>query len=241
MRSIFFVILLNITYKTQAFDWNALWQTPDQKAHVLMNKSQFAQAEATFDNPEWKALAAFRAGHYKKAATLYAQLKNNDYNRGNALAHAGQLEAAIQAYDKALARNPNDQDAIFNRNIVTELLKKQQKQDQDKQQKQFDNKSNNRTENNQEQQDKKQEAQNKENQQDQQNSANPQKKQEKNEQGKNKKDIKSTSKSKQESNLSPEEQEQQQAKKQWLKLIPDDPGGLMREKFLRDYLRRQQG
>ena len=239
MKSFFYlfsIISLSLSSQSWAFDWNELWKTPDQKAHVLMNKSQFAQAEATFDNPDWKALAAFRAGHYKKAATLYAQLKNNDYNRGNALAHAGQLEAAIQAYDRALANNPNNQDAMFNRKIVEELLKKQQKQkqNQDKQQKQFDNKSNNKTENNQEQQ-------NKENQQDQKNSANPQKKQEKNEQGKNKKDIKSTSKSKQESNLSPEEQEQQQAKKQWLKLIPDDPGGLMREKFLRDYLRRQQG
>jgi Ca-activated chloride channel family protein len=35
--------------------------------------------------------------------------------------------------------------------------------------------------------------------------------------------------------------EKQQAKEQWLRLIPDDPGGLMREKFLRDHLRRQRG
>ena len=35
--------------------------------------------------------------------------------------------------------------------------------------------------------------------------------------------------------------EKQQAKEQWLKLVPDDPGGLMKEKFLRDYIRRQRG
>ncbi|HAU1251031.1 TPA: hypothetical protein F8R87_14655, partial [Legionella pneumophila] len=36
-------------------------------------------------------------------------------------------------------------------------------------------------------------------------------------------------------------QEKQLAKEQWLRLIPDDPGGLMREKFLRDHLRRERG
>ncbi|SCX92676.1 Ca-activated chloride channel family protein, partial [Legionella micdadei] len=40
---------------------------------------------------------------------------------------------------------------------------------------------------------------------------------------------------------SAEELEKQQAKEQWLRLIPDDPGGLMREKFLRDHLRREGG
>ncbi|MGQ3891598.1 tetratricopeptide repeat protein [Legionella sp. CNM-4043-24] len=38
-----------------------------------------------------------------------------------------------------------------------------------------------------------------------------------------------------------EDREKQQAKEQWLRLIPDDPGGLLREKFLRDYMRRQNG
>lgn len=31
-----------------------------------------------------------------------------------------------------------------------------------------------------------------------------------------------------------------QAKEQWLRLIPDDPGGLLREKFWRDHMQRQQ-
>lgn len=37
------------------------------------------------------------------------------------------------------------------------------------------------------------------------------------------------------------DKEKQQANEQWLQLIPDDPGGLLREKFLRDHLRRQRG
>ncbi len=37
------------------------------------------------------------------------------------------------------------------------------------------------------------------------------------------------------------QREKEQAKEQWLRLIPDEPGGLLREKFLRDHWRRQQG
>ncbi|MDF1827940.1 MAG: tetratricopeptide repeat protein [Legionellaceae bacterium] len=33
---------------------------------------------------------------------------------------------------------------------------------------------------------------------------------------------------------------EQQAKEQWLRLIPDDPGGLLREKFWRDHMKRLQ-
>ena len=40
---------------------------------------------------------------------------------------------------------------------------------------------------------------------------------------------------------SPEELEKQQEKEHWLKLIPDDPAGLLRDKFLRDHLRREEG
>ena len=43
------------------------------------------------------------------------------------------------------------------------------------------------------------------------------------------------------SNASAKAREKEQSKKQWLRVIPDDPGGLMREKFLRDYLKRQRG
>lgn len=225
MRYLLLTILsLQITPQAWAFSWSDIWSTPDRQAQIMMNKGQFAKAEATFDNPHWQAFAAFRAGHYKKAASLYGQLKNNHYNQGNALAHSGQLEAAIEAYNRAIANNPADQDAIYNRKIIEDLLKKQkQQQDQKQDQDQKD-----QDKQNQEQKDQEQKTQ-EQKQQDQQN------------QQQEKKDKQSETKQKQHSNQSPQEREQKYAKEQWLKLVPDDPGGLMREKFLRDYLRRQQG
>ncbi len=48
-----------------------------------------------------------------------------DYNRGNALARLGELGAALDAYDQALAQDPNHTDARYNRALVAEMLERQ--------------------------------------------------------------------------------------------------------------------
>ena len=47
------------------------------------------------------------------------------YNRGNALARAGDLRGALDAWGEALARNPGHEDAEHNRKIVEALLEAQ--------------------------------------------------------------------------------------------------------------------
>ena len=262
MRGLVLILLLPITSPTWAFNWADLWTTPDHQAQAMMHQGAFSEAEKKFNHPDWQALAAFRAGHYKKAAALYHNLKNNEYNQGNALAYAGQLEAALQAYNKAIANNPHDKDARYNRKIVQALLKKkqeqqkqeQQKQDQQKQdqQKQDQQKQDqqNQDQQNQDQQNQDQQKQDQQNQdqqnQDQQNQdqqKQDQQKQDQQKQDQQKQDQPATPQANKahQTKTKQDEREQNAAKKQWLKLIPDDPGGLLREKFLRDYLRRQQG
>lgn len=61
-------------------------------------------------------------------------------------------------------------------------------------------------------------------------------------------DSKGEAKAKQDKQAQPSPQQanasatdaEQQAKEQWLRLIPDDPGGLLREKFWRDHMKRLQ-
>lgn len=201
--------------QAHALSWQDWWVTKNQQAQTLMNAGQFAKAQATFDDPAWKATAAFRAGHYKDAAAGYQTLKSNPdtwYNLGNTMAHARQLESAMKAYDKALAIDPHHQDALHNRKIVEALLKKEKenKKDQNKQQ----------------------------NKQDQEKQEQSKQDQEKQDQGKQ--DQEKQTKTPEKQPKTQREREQQQTKEQWLHLIPDDPGGLMREKFLRDYLSRQR-
>lgn len=73
-----------------------------------------------------EAVEAYRGGDFEGAAGLWAPLPGADaaYNRGNALARAGRLQEAMDAYDEALGLEPGMEDAIANRALVEEALQR---------------------------------------------------------------------------------------------------------------------
>ncbi|HEX8756140.1 MAG TPA: hypothetical protein VF745_07365, partial [Steroidobacteraceae bacterium] len=66
-------------------------------------------------------------GRYAQAAKLLAPFTDaqSEYNRGNALAKSGQLQAALAAYDAALKQAPGDKDIRHNRDLVERALRQQ--------------------------------------------------------------------------------------------------------------------
>ena len=118
--------LLLSASSAQAGDfWSSLWRTPDQRGEQLLRQGDAAAAARTFASTQHKAYAELKAGDYPAAARDFATFDDSDahYNRGNALAHAGDLAAALKAYDTALARDPNNRDARHNRELVAQALK----------------------------------------------------------------------------------------------------------------------
>lgn len=106
-------VLLGAPQPALAFNWQSLWQRPDQQ--------QREAVEAYRNNDMPGALQGFA---FDRSAT-------GAYNRGNALANSEQLQAALEAYDEALSLQPVFEDARYNRQIVQAAL--EQKQQQDKQ------------------------------------------------------------------------------------------------------------
>ena len=265
------IALFCLVQTVHAFSWHDLWATKDQQAKAMMEKGQFNKAAGLFNRDDWRATSAYRAGDYQQAATLYQSFKTEDayYNQGNAEAHLHQYEQAIHAYDKTLGINPNNQDALHNRKIVEDLLKKdkqqqqnQQNQDKQNQDKQNQDKQNqdkqnqdkqnqdkqNQDKQNQDKQNQDKQNQDKQNQDKQNQDKQNQDKQNQDKQNQDKQNQDKQDQDKNKQNLPAKseaqkqaDREKQQAKEQWLRLVPDDPGGLMREKFLRDHLRRQRG
>ena len=203
------LVLLPLPKNSYAFEWQDLWQRPDQQALKAYQQGDYAKAAEKFENPNWQAAAHYQAGEYEKALKTYQtqteQTADNIYNQGNALAQSGQLKEAIAAYQQALNLNPNHDDAKYNKELVEKELEKQPpKQDQDKQQKSDQNKE-------QEKSDKQQSSENKDSQSQQQqdsqkNQQSEQQEQQSDEQQKNQKQEKGQEQLKQQEDSKPKEQ-----------------------------------
>jgi Ca-activated chloride channel family protein len=123
-----------------AFGWDDLWRRPDQQAARAFAAGDATAAAERFQDPAWRAAARYRGGDYTGAVADLAGLEGADvdYNRGNALARLGQLDASIAAYERALEQAPDHADARANLEHVRRLRDQQQQENQSSQQGQPD-------------------------------------------------------------------------------------------------------
>lgn len=121
------LLLLNLPQTSYAFTSEDLWLRDDQQGLRLLQAQRPQEAALRFKDPQWQGVALYQAGDYQAAADRFAQSDEaaSHYNRGNALAQAGQLEAALDAYDHALERQPELQAAQLNKQLVERLLEQQ--------------------------------------------------------------------------------------------------------------------
>ena len=214
-------VLVFLVFPTRAYplDWDALWSNSNQRASHALEQGSPEQAAELFSEPQWKATAQYRAEQFDQAVTSLEGIEIPDalYNKGNALARGGRFPDALDAYDAALGFDDTHEDARYNRDLIEEFLEQQQRQqdgrgdESDDQQAAAGNESSEDQQSSQEQLD--QQGDQSEVQQAQANLDQP-------------------------STDSREDLESQQAYEQWLRRIPDDPGGLLRRKFLHQYQQR---
>jgi Ca-activated chloride channel family protein len=128
-------LLLVLPQPGHAFEFADLWLRPDQQGQRLLDAQRPAEAAERFEDPQWQGQALYQAGDYAGAAERFARGSSaaDHYNRGNALAKGGELEAALDAYEQALERQPDLQQAVTNKALVEELLQQQQQQQQQQQ------------------------------------------------------------------------------------------------------------
>ncbi|MXZ33140.1 MAG: VWA domain-containing protein [Gammaproteobacteria bacterium] len=223
----------------QAAEWSALWQTPDQRGAQAFAAEDHAVAAGLFESPGWQGAANYRAENYDAAIAAYSALDTPDghYNRGNALALSGNYLEAIAAYDLTLATDPEHEDAIFNKEIVEQLLEQQQSEQGESQE--GNNESEQSDQNSDQQSEQDQENSEQQDQESQEGDENQQQDQQQNEAPEDQENSESNSEQNTPSQNSNEEFEEQQSLEQWLRRIEDDPGELLERKFRYQYRQRQ--
>lgn len=130
---LFVLVLTSWPSLSQAWEWRDFFINDNQRAYELLEEGQAAEAAQTFDDSTWQGIASYKAQEYEEALQYWSNEESpiTSYNRGNALARNGKLPEALEAYDRALASEPDWEDAQFNRDLVAKLLDSQQKQSQE--------------------------------------------------------------------------------------------------------------
>ena len=219
-----------ILSNTEANLWSRLWFRDDQLAFELLEKGDAKTAAHLFQDEKWKSVANYRNKEWGPALNGFSSDLSADglYNQANSLAQLGSLNEAIEKYDRALELNPEDDDARFNRDLVKELLQKQQEQQKEKtkdnegqQSESPDQKDQSDQDDGEKADDPSADAPYEENRQQQNEGDNP----EETDKGQ------SEGKSNEDEQLALNEEEQKQALEQWLRRVPDNPGGLLKRKF----------
>ncbi len=119
------LIILPHAHPAYALDWSSLWLRADQRGQRAMASNEPQLAAKLFHDRQWRAAADYRAGNYAAAVRDLKGIDDPlaDYNRGNALAHLGHLPEALSAYQAALKRQPGFDDARYNRDLLEKMLK----------------------------------------------------------------------------------------------------------------------
>ncbi len=217
------------TDQSYAFEWEDLWQTRDQRGIEALEQGQPNEAAAFFEDPAWKGSALYRGENYDQAGAQFAGIESTEgrYNLGNALARQMWLEEAIDAYAESLTLDPGNADAAFNKQLVEDLLDQQQQQQQQQQGEQDQEDENQQEQDGQDQQQADNEEQERQKEEEEQGE-----KQEQAEQQLEEQEL-----AEEDSELDSEEE---QALKQWLRRVPDNPGGLLTRKFAQQYQERME-
>jgi Ca-activated chloride channel family protein len=252
------VPLTPIGQPVEAASWSQLWLNDDQRASRLLQEGKHEEAADLFERNDWQAVARYRAEDYAESARQLSgsDIATNLYNLGNAKALQGELDASIAAYERALALTPGDDDTQYNLELVRNLKKQQEQQQQEQAADQSSSEGEGEGEDSAGDGDAESEAP----------EGDPESQSPSDESDSSQSDTEAMSEDdmramqeelqraaeeaqgrEQPEQLSAEElaelrqqQEKQQAMEQWLRRIPDDPGGLLRSKFRYLYQRKGQ-
>ena len=252
--AVFFIVPL--PQPAYALSWTDLWLNKDQQAQKELEAGNASDAAALFENPDWQAVADYRAGDFAGSAKIFAEKGDvrNLYNLGNAMAQQGEFDSAIDTYEQVLEMDPQNEDAAYN----LEVAKKAKEQQELEQQNQGDDQQSSENpggEGEQSESDEQSDQQGEEGESQNDSEAKQSDASDRGDEEMSEADIRALQEELQraaeeaEPSEQPEQmseaelaelrqqQEQEQAMEQWLRRIPDDPGGLLRRKFRYQYQR----
>lgn len=240
---VFIGLGLVIPVKAWAFDWEDLWQRPEQRLQHLMDQKAYEKAEQYTETAEQQGVLKYRSGNYSEAVELFESTASQ-FNLGTAQVQAGQYAAAIDSFDQVLANSPEYNDAMHNRKIAQQLLDRQmEQQESEGEGQEQSNQQDSGGDGSQSEEQPPSNSEGEESPENEKSSAGSEQPQENPEGSQPDKQSEEESQDKQLAQATPSEphDEKQQAMDQMLQQVPDDPAGLLKARIFREHQRNYNG
>ena len=241
---LFALVIILPTEQAEADWWSDLLQTRDQQGYTAFQREKPETAAQLFEDQAWRGAALYKNQSFEEAANAFTigRTPTDLYNLGNARAKMGDLPGALDAYQKVLSQEPQHEDALYNKALVEKLMQEQSEsessdsndsgddQDQNKQQSDDGSEAQEGSESDDSAESDSTQDNPEENPQDEAETQNEDAAPERPEQSQEPESPSEPDRQTEapEAELDPEEA---QALEQWLRRVPDDPGGLLRRKF----------
>ncbi|MEP4032062.1 VWA domain-containing protein [Roseibium polysiphoniae] len=112
------------TPEAHADGWRDWFFTPDQQGRMAFDNKDYQRAADLFEDPMWKAYALYRLGKYPEAAETFAwqESSNAAIGEGLALLKSRSYRPAVAAFEKAVARDPQNEAAQQNLELARYIL-----------------------------------------------------------------------------------------------------------------------
>jgi Ca-activated chloride channel family protein len=121
-----FLFLMQPCEAQVQFSWMDIWLTHDQQGRYYYERGDFKKAAERFDDSQWRGIALAHAGDYEAALNAFALSDTAEawYNQGNALAHLNRYADAVQTFQEALLKRPSWTEAQENLALMKSLIPK---------------------------------------------------------------------------------------------------------------------
>ena len=219
-----------------AFEWKDFWFRADQQAAGAVQQKNYDDAVIS-QFSDWSGIAHYRTHQFDQAAREFSKKRDkvSIYNYGNTLAQMGDIAGAVAQYEAAIELDPEFEDAIFNRDLLQEAMQRNEQQ-MEGESRDFGAESNSDVDNRDDELEGIQGGQENSDLENRQKEGDTTQRSGRQSLGQELSDEEQDNVTNQDSeentllqaNL---DEELNQVMEQWLRQIPDDPGGLLRRKF----------
>jgi len=110
----------------------ALANDKDLIGYELYERKDYGSAAEVFEDTAWRGVSLYRSDQWWRAAEAF--VRGNDagsfFNLGNTYVKMGYYALALEAYQQALQIEPDHEDAIFNAEIMNQVLALRENQEE---------------------------------------------------------------------------------------------------------------